>query len=126
MIKFTKSAKYDYDFKKGDKGTVERVISPFPRATDTIYLVLHEESTELMWVTGKDIVPFDQLEITEWGYPVRGRENDTRCTATLSGYGCCMWEGHNGKHVAYAGWEWSEINSDRNQGITKKPAICDG
>lgn len=101
-----KSGKYEQDFKKGDFALIERVLSPFPSATDTIYLVVHEKSGALMWVTGDDIVSWNQLAI----------EDDKRIAAKAKVYcqanyfqdlvPCIKLVGHQGLHESSAGHTW--------------------
>lgn len=102
VIRFKTDGRYDCDFKKGDGGLIEEVISPYPRATDTIYLVTHEETLEKMWVTGKDIEEINQLDIFF-----------ERCEVTsYKKNQCVLGKGHGIWHEDENGSKWSGIYAE--------------
>lgn len=118
-VKFIKSGKYEQDFKAGDLGVVQRVISPFPSATDTIYLIVHEKSGELMWATGEDVIPFQQLTLDEeFAATVKSVREDKEKSAKSKAHVLCEASyydemvpcikpyKHTGYHEAEGGLTW--------------------
>lgn len=125
-IRFLKSSKYDYDFKKGDKGRIERILSPFPKATDTIYQIKCEKDGESVWVVGTDVEPHDQLSLED--IPSSSQKEEVRnwrlCNETVlhGQVSCILPKNHVGPHGA-EGIEWNNQHDWRQ---VKKQAEYDG
>lgn len=112
-VKFKKTSKYDYDFKKGQLGMVLRILSPFPSATDTIYQVMPDNSNDSVWVVGEDIESFNQLALdvesaSDFDTTLNADKIKRLCPASLytDAVYCVKEKDHDGFHKSSGGVTW--------------------
>jgi hypothetical protein len=68
QIKFTRSCRYDWGYKKGDFAKIKKVLVEEPLVSESLYVV-ELENGELAWTTTRDFIAWPQLALFDAAKP---------------------------------------------------------